>query len=46
MTIDEFEKYIKQLLKFDISITYHPRKPLSYLNKSSVIQCCGNHKRF
>src|SRR5438045_8192723 len=29
--IDEFEKYLKKTLGRKVSVTYHPRKPPSYL---------------
>jgi MoaA/NifB/PqqE/SkfB family radical SAM enzyme len=44
--IDAFEKYIKNQLKSDISITYHPRKPLSYLSQHPISNIVGTVKGF
>lgn len=44
--IDAFEKYMNSQLNFDISITYHPRKPLSYLTRHPVSNVIGTVKGF
>jgi MoaA/NifB/PqqE/SkfB family radical SAM enzyme len=44
--ITAFEKYMKEKLQFDIPITYHPRKPLSYLNMHPISNIVGTVKGF
>jgi radical SAM protein with 4Fe4S-binding SPASM domain len=40
--IDELEAYLKQYLGQRISVTYHPRKPLSYLTHHPQSNIVGN----
>jgi organic radical activating enzyme len=44
--IGTFEKYIKNRLKSGVSITYHPRKPLSYLTHHPISNVVGTVKGF
>ncbi len=44
--IPQFEKTINQILGEKIPITYHPRKPLSYLNKHPLSNVLGQTKGF
>jgi MoaA/NifB/PqqE/SkfB family radical SAM enzyme len=39
--ITDFEKYLKDKLDKNISITYHPRKPLSYLDNHPISNIKG-----
>jgi sulfatase maturation enzyme AslB (radical SAM superfamily) len=44
--IHTFEKYMNSQLNSDISITYHPRKPRTYLSRHPVSNIVGTVKGF
>jgi hypothetical protein len=45
-SIPEFEKSLTQQLGQKIDITYHPRKPLAYLNNHPVSNVIGQVRDF
>lgn len=44
--LDEFENNIKKILNYDIAITYHPRKPMAYLQNHPVSNILGKTEGF